>query len=442
MNKLNVDDSMALMNAFAGDATVAQCHRVRVNPLKYLSKSFKYAVTLLSVMFDTGCVISGSRALDFFVPGSANQDSDWDFYVPGYKESVADMIHALTLCGVTWGSNVDLIATDFLRDGRVEVSSNTLQALSSWLSPDLQESILGETVHEILTVFTRLRSSIPDSPTYIISRASGGDIIIKPNIDEGCHVEDLAGYESSSGEQFSMICGSIETPQGKQTVQLIIGSHYHGVRSCLSFIKDFYASHVQCFIGGWCAAHMYYYHATSKEATVWERKRTKAVDRAIEKYRDRGFSFRESAHVEPIIRRLDDMSSMFLDYGDIYRPFLCKWNVDMFDRWLADRRQNIEAIHWLEFENRIDALFSPLERCSRNRTSFADAKFGFPVRQLRRLSDIISLNASSSGRMRTKDFSSSVRKTLAGTEWHLKEAIKSGMVYNSLKDASPWSWTM
>ncbi|KAF9763301.1 hypothetical protein IL306_003171 [Fusarium sp. DS 682] len=443
MNKLNIDDSLALVNAFSGDPTVARCHRARTNPLNYLSRTFRYAVTLLSVMFDTGCVISGSRALDFFVPGSANSDSDWDFYVPGYKESVADMMSVLSLCGVTWELNADRIASDFLRDGRVEVHSNVLDVFSSWISPGVETGILNETVHEIVVAFMRMRSGIPRAGTYIISRDHCNDIIIEPNVDEGCYIEGLTGYETSSGEPFSMICGSIQTPQGAQSVQLIIGCHYRGIRSCLSFIKEFYASHVQCFIGGWCAAHMYYYHASNRDATIWGGKHsTKAIEKAIEKYRDRGFSFHDAAYTEPSVRRFDDMNSMFLDYGDVYRSFLRKSNLEMFDKWIAERRQNIKVIHWVEFGNGIKEIHSPFEKCSRGRTSFAEARYKLSMWHLRRLADIITLNTAASDGMRTKEFFSSVRKSIAGTDWHVTDVANSGSVYNALHDASPWSWVM
>ncbi|EXK76226.1 hypothetical protein FOQG_19027 [Fusarium oxysporum f. sp. raphani 54005] len=240
-----------------------------------------------------------------------------------------------------------------------------------------------------------------------------------------------------------MICGSIQTSQGVQSVQLIIGCHYHGIRSCLSFIKDFYASHVQCFIGGWCAAHMYYYHASSRNATVWGGTRsTKAIEKALEKYSNRGFSFHDAAYTEPTIRRFDDMKSMFLDYGDVHRSFLRKSNLDMFDKWITERRQNVEAIHWVEFGNVIQEIHSPFERCSRGRTSYSESRYKLPMRHLRRLADIITLNTATSDRMRTKEFFSSVRKTIAGTDWHIADVANSGSVYNALHDANPWSWAM
>ncbi|KAI8663486.1 hypothetical protein NCS57_00949700 [Fusarium keratoplasticum] len=445
ISKLNVDDSLALKQAFVGDALLERCHNTRINPSAYLSKAFKHPITLLSAMFDTGCVISGSRALDFFIPGSARLDSDWDFYVPGYKESVADMISALSVCGVTWKSEVDAITAALLRDGRVEVSTNVLEALMSWVAdsdPDVATELLGGVVYEITLSFKSLRCTLPSARSYTISRGADGKTYVEPPDNPQISSYEDA-YESSSGQSFNIMHGSVETSQGIQPVQLIIGCYYQGIRSCLSFIKDFYATHVQCFIGGWCAAHMYYYHASRKQPTLWERSHdSRAVRKAIAKYQDRGYSFRPSESREPTIRRFHDDQTMFLDYGDIYRAFIRKPNFDMVDGWLADRRRNIESIHWVEFERKLSAMYSPLEACARGRASFASEKFGLPLCRLRRLADIVALNTPESDCMRSKSFYSSVRKTIAGTEWTVREAARSGGVYCALHDANPWSWTM
>ena len=443
INKLNIDDSLALKRAFSGDDTVAQCHKMRTSPVNYLSKTFQHAVTLLSVMFDTGCVISGSRALDFFVPGSTTAESDWDFYVPGYKESVADMVNILSLCGVIWDEDAGSIAGALVRSGRVEVKRTVLEALLSWVALDGDENLFSETVGDILRTYIGLKDHLQLVETYAISRTPSGNLIFQPLVDEGCYADQTTEYGGREGEHFSMMRGSIQTPQGVESVQLIIGCHFRGIRSCLSFIKGFYASHVQCFIGGWCAVHMYYYHASSKEATVWEHQLDrKAADKAIQKYRDRGFLFHEAIPAEPIIRRFYDQSSMFLDYGDIYRPFLRKSHFTMLDQWLAERRQNARTIYWVEDGSKIDTISSPFERCSRRQDSFSDAGYRLPLCRLRRLSDIITLNTTTPARMRSNEFFSSVRKTVAGTRWNIKVVARSGHVHNNLKDANPWSWAM
>ncbi|KAJ6440940.1 hypothetical protein O9K51_06733 [Purpureocillium lavendulum] len=86
VNKLTLADAMTLRDAFTYSSILEQCYNTRVDPVSYLSKTFKHPVTLLSAMFDTGCILVGSRALEFFVPGSDSDESAWKFFVPGYKE--------------------------------------------------------------------------------------------------------------------------------------------------------------------------------------------------------------------------------------------------------------------------------------------------------------------------------------------------------------------
>ncbi|KAJ6445192.1 glucose 1-dehydrogenase [Purpureocillium lavendulum] len=161
VNKLSLADAMTLRDAFTYSSILEQCYSTRVDPVSYLSKKFKHPVTLLSAMFDTGCILVGSRALEFFVPGSSRDESAWKFFVPGYKESVSDMINALDKSGVAWQF---------------------------------------------------------DNPT--------------------------------TGHEFTTLYGRLHPSKGAQQVQLIIGNDRDDLRGGMSFLKEVYASHVQCFISG------------------------------------------------------------------------------------------------------------------------------------------------------------------------------------------------
>ncbi|KAG5820489.1 hypothetical protein H9Q74_000503 [Fusarium xylarioides] len=160
VDQLHVGDALNLKNSFPKDPMLERCYAIRVSPTKYLSKAFKYPVTLLAAMFDTGCVISGSRALDYFIPGSATVESDWDFYVPGYKESVADMIQALSKCGVVWNLEGDAITAAISQHGCVTIKRVVLESLCSWISglePPEASELMGQALYEIVSEFERVR---------------------------------------------------------------------------------------------------------------------------------------------------------------------------------------------------------------------------------------------------------------------------------------------
>lgn len=86
----------------------AACRR-RIEPDSYLVKTFRTPRYLLAAMTDFGCVLSGSRALEYFVPGSASESSDWDFLVPCVESSTLGMMDALEKCGVEWEDPFDSV---------------------------------------------------------------------------------------------------------------------------------------------------------------------------------------------------------------------------------------------------------------------------------------------------------------------------------------------
>lgn len=73
------------------------------NIIGYLSTTFNDPVGLLRMMTTSNSILSGSRALEFFVPGYVSEDSDWDFFVPGIENGAhLHMAGFLSDLGVKW----------------------------------------------------------------------------------------------------------------------------------------------------------------------------------------------------------------------------------------------------------------------------------------------------------------------------------------------------
>ena len=53
-------------------------------------------------MAKANAVISGSRSLEFFVPGSCTPTSDWDVHVPNERTCVGIMLETMAKSGVQW----------------------------------------------------------------------------------------------------------------------------------------------------------------------------------------------------------------------------------------------------------------------------------------------------------------------------------------------------
>ncbi|KAF4957165.1 hypothetical protein FSARC_11374 [Fusarium sarcochroum] len=403
VDQLHIGDALQLKNSFPQDPTLEKCYATRISTARYLSRAFKYPITLLAAMFDTGCVISGSRALDYFIPGSTTVESDWDFYVPGYKESVADMIRALSASGVAWDLEGNGIASALSRDGSVTIRRVVLESLCSWilgLEQAEASDLMGETLYGVLSAFKKIEGH-EWAATYLANQHTDGRISLEPGeADEPRTSEHAVLYQDSAGHPFSMIRGAVQTKEGLH----------------------------------------------SKNPIRWESSFSSGsripVERAIQKYRERGYEFHRADAMEPTIRRLDDSEAFFVDFGDIYRPFLRRSNLDLLDKWIIDRRKNLNGIHWVEFDRNIFDMSSSMDMCLRSQESYATATYSLPLVRLRRLADVVAFNNADSNELRDQSFRSSIRKTISGSKWHVVEAARSGTIYCSLRDATPWSWVL
>ncbi|KAF5126265.1 hypothetical protein E5D57_010961 [Metarhizium anisopliae] len=446
MKNLDIGDACVLRKAFTYSSILKQCYESRADPVGYLSRTFRYPLTLLSAMFDSGCVITGPRALGFFLPSSTSEDSVWTFFVPGYKESVLDMVNVLEICGVSWQLDAAEVARSLRPLGTASISSADLECLNSRaesLEPAAAENLLGTQLYGRLKPYTEMNcGNRLNSDTCQLSDLE------KPTL--GIASEESAfppsQDTSSAREALNVLQGYIQTSSGSQGVELIIGTSYSGINSSMSFIKDFYASHVQCFISGWCAGHMYYTQSKDKNSSMWRPwpgQKYKNAHLDVKKNRHQGFTFHRAKRGGPVTRSLRDSQSFLLDYGALYRSFIRPSHHALLDAWLAERRDNIDGITWTEFDGRIFSVHDTFESCYRqSRMTFASHSVDLPLNRLRRLSNLVALNLTEPDEIRAEGFRSSVGSSAGGLKWQLRDLARTGRVFNNLCNATPWSWAL
>lgn len=444
MRKLSISDTISVTNGFPRSHLLKACSEERTNPVAYLQATFDYPITLMSAMFDTGCVISGSRALEFFIPGTAMPNSAWDFYIPAYKESVIDMVNALNLCGVAWYTDADAISRDLVQNRKTVASTRVLQNLVSWITFLERENaipILGRHLYMVIYAYSKW-----------ISKSSSYMVEITMDLNDNVHFTPYMQYESIDSPclnlqktSYNVLYGEIETPRGCEKIRLIIGTPFDGIRGCMAFIKTFYASHMQCFIGGWCAAHMYYVPTYKKKAILWKDAASKYDDDIqdeIQRYSERGFEFMDALRCGPNIRTLRDSDSLLLSYGELYRTFLPRQCYSLLDNWLLERNRNLETISWTEFDGRIVGLHSAMEKYNRvYKICSASTAESIPPSPPR-LGNIIAVNTETSDSLKTRLFSSSMGKRMLKRCWEMSAVARSGTVSFNFEDATLWSWAL
>ena len=446
MDKLTSGDARRLRDIFPYSSILEQCHGSRSDPVTYLSATFKDPIELLSVMFDTGAAIVGPRALNFFVP-KAFTNTDWDFYVPGYKESVVDMLKVLQRAGVTWHFEGERIAASIRRAGEATAEKGVLETLRSWVASETtlagSREHLGDVLSRLVREFQSLRPDQKKPSHFRITGGIGDCINILPG--KPMHPESDTYFDQSDLKNV-IIRGSVPTRQGMQPVRLIVGTNSANGMGCMAFLKTVYASHLQCFISGWCAAHMYYQLAHNGKTIFWKpwyRKNAVQIRRAVHKYRARGFEFSKSELNGPTTRSLRDSGALVLDFGDIYRSFVQRSHGTLINEWLSERRENVAGVTWTEFDGRVFALQDPVEAAYRPcRAAFTTHAVDLPLNRLRRMSNLVSLNSSEATKPDADIFRSSTSQSIGNKGWKSPLLARSGTVPCNLRDAHPWSWAL
>jgi hypothetical protein len=282
----------------------------RKDPVLYLSKTFKYARSLFAAVGDEGCVISGSMAQEFMLPGSVGDNSDWDIYVPGNVKSVTNMLSVLSECGVEWkwlGDDLNELISG--GEGTTKVlCTRHLNNIEHWVSPTSTTyfSKLHHTRERIKAarniIYSYRQSAVPEDQFDQSEPALDGFIQVTKTSD-GYAVQKVASPsafdldlngEIDSGSMIprpAVINGVVTRGERRERVQLIVCQVFGRESRPLSLITNFYASHTQCFITGWCAVHLYYSLAKEKKSILWAKDPDTAVKAAIAKYKARGYEF-------------------------------------------------------------------------------------------------------------------------------------------------------
>ncbi|CAK7200902.1 hypothetical protein SEUCBS139899_003601 [Sporothrix eucalyptigena] len=335
----------------AGDtlSLAATCSRVReaclsrLDPERYFQTTFKHAQYLLAAMTDYGCILSGSRALEYFVPGSIDDPdlaeagsgtdaltpSDWDFLVPCFPASVYGMMYALSRCGVQWQHPLtDLFALVHKPAGSyIMIKSDSVYhvypsqvAVNSMTPPSKEAMDLYRQLHSYVYVHTEMMEMSwicvevqPGSNrTYKFERIPRNEMaergfsphtgrLLDPQEDGEDQTNNDGTYHdynyNNQDSTIFLINGYITPPGGvRQKVQLF-QCHTPDKKGCTPLeyvINTYYATHVQCFISGWSAGHFFYDLTRQKLAMAWGQmsdKQENALKKCVQKYRRRGFRF-------------------------------------------------------------------------------------------------------------------------------------------------------
>lgn len=343
----------------------------RCSPETFLAKAFGYPISLLAAMADEGALIACSQSLEFFIPGTTDRDSDWDIYVPGNLRAVTNMLTVLKECGVQWmwlGDRLD----EFIHGhcgATLEVPCSSLKNFNQWSTINLNGH--QDERHRVRErrrlVFYLLRRRLVlvgrdeededdiDIDTDIIRATRLRDDLL---FNDACTKVEIIGggpyvektpYEGMIKDR--VISGIVRRRQRVTKVRLIICQHTLLDRetTSLHLITNFYASHIQCFISGWCAVQLF--PTKGERAITYKGVECDTINAGIAKYKERGYTFEDPPIPLkfPTDRiRIKGGSALLVSFDHLYEGIaeFCRTYRDQVERYTKVRQTSLEMISW------------------------------------------------------------------------------------------------
>lgn len=304
LSAMAVHDVMNLRRAYKNkdgfDSFLQECDR-RLSVQRYLDKYLGNGIEWLGAMSKCFCYISGSRSLEFFVPGSIDESSDWDMYVSG-KENMHSFMKYSEALGVKWMSTSELVnrALD-TGSGRVVLDDNTF-ANAAYIRKLRQTVVQRGYTLEVSSIPT-----LPGKETVLV--VHDRSVVVKPS-------GDANAYGSLNVEE--VMQGEITRGGKIMSVQLIREQRLRGLLSVPSLF-GFHSTCVQSFLGPHSAHHLYGKMTADRKSHYWSLCLTPRLpDHVLKNNTEKPFRL---GHLAPEWRKYEDRGFKYVDTAAI-RP----WN--------------------------------------------------------------------------------------------------------------------
>lgn len=337
-----------------------QSYRMRIDPAIYLSPYFKYSSEVLDSMAENGIVLSGSRALEYFVPGSTTLRSNWDFYARPDLYHVSAFIECLERNSVIFETELQRILRHIFCN-KDEVLINTrslcsiLQSAVSRLS-EIDRRHLARLVASIQdhTLLGHMGHQHSMTSDYIVVSETGGHIQIRDVYNT--RLDALSNAQHS----VKTIHGTLAHNGNAYLIRLTIRESLD-CYNIVDFSSDFHSTNIQCFILGFGAVHMYSTLSSQMKAYAWthlenrHQNQAELISNARVKYMTRGYTYvgrGESSHDIGRIRHIGDDQSRLILF-----PLRSGWTRETRDLFSSD----IHDITWYEYHDRIDFIRGPID---------------------------------------------------------------------------------
>lgn len=289
----------------------------RTSTASYVNRNFGDAGRVFAAMSKNYVYLSGSRSLEFFVPGTVDEHSDWDFYIPIRGSYIGDFMCRLEEIGVKWMSYEE----EFRWKIRHCASGFTIDR---------------EKLAHIVQTVVNVHMALGLDPQAINEMFIDDDDCYEVHVDKnGVHVTpaDYMDYPRTSGHS---LASGLLTRGSKTTVVQLLGEIRPGGNAYIHSPFYYHSSCVQSFISPYVSCHLYGVSACRSQSYGWrDNVEDDSVVNALsmtpdtemhtalcykwDKYAKRGFKYinAPTSYMNLKIRKPNDREAIWVnnDYG-------------------------------------------------------------------------------------------------------------------------------
>lgn len=276
VSHLNVSEAQSFREAASTNSAckhiVSECER-RLSPFRYLSEHFSNAAEIMECMSESYTFLSGSRALDFFVPGSCSDDSDWDFYCPDTEFACSKFIDGMEKAGVVWTDTVTRFKEVFSSTkGRFTMAC--IGREMGEMEKALQEKCDENGMRADIAAYSDRDYTSHTPCQFVVNNYTS-------------HVR-AEWFEGTEYDMFSCFHGMLYQKGRVHKIQLMVRFGFG--RPSLDIVLGFHYSPVQCIVGAHVAAHLYWEETKGMQMLNWnEDTWSLASEEGSSKYMRRGY---------------------------------------------------------------------------------------------------------------------------------------------------------
>lgn len=265
---LPIHDSRSVKDAYSHNQLHDKFKKIygeRISIVRYFNNYGIDGKSVMKILAESHAVVVGSRALEFFVPGYATGESDWNFYVPPSKYFQYHFFKSMESQGVEWQELYEVLYRQVIQKmGHMTLTNKNLSLCIHKLKTMDLDDWESAALHDIEESYQLLVDDVVGiNDATILMLFYEDDDMVKVSTGPG----------RSERREYNRLTDAFgQWKLGRMTYSINISFGQYAISNHKSIMHTIPVSSHQCFISGFGAQHMYGIAASKNIAYRWENK--------------------------------------------------------------------------------------------------------------------------------------------------------------------------